>query len=73
MRRVAAVIVPLDSLSPDRFDTGPILKRLAAALDVTVGEAVRVAVRRMHQEQIGVDLMTPPTDIDVDWLDADLG
>ena len=31
MRRVAAVIVPLDSLSPDRFDTGPILKRLAAA------------------------------------------
>ena len=54
-------------------DTHRELKRLAADLDVTVGEAVRVAVRRMHQEQIGVDLMTPPTDIDVDWLDADFG
>jgi Fic family protein len=43
-----AVIQPLDSLSPDRFDTGPILKRLAAA-SRQLAELKGVAASIPHQ------------------------
>ena len=48
------------------------LKLLAEALGTTVGEAVRVAVRHMRQEQIGRQLASPSTPDDQAWLDADL-
>ncbi len=49
------------------------LKSLASTLDVTVGEAVRLAVRGMRQELMGRELAATLTDEDVAWLDADLG
>jgi len=49
------------------------LKRLAADLGTTVGEAVALAVRRFRQDQIGRQLAAPLTAADVDWLDAELG
>lgn len=49
------------------------VKRLADDMHVTVGEAVRFAVRRMRQEQMGIDLAAELTPNEVAWLDADLG
>ena len=49
------------------------LKRLAASLGTSVGDTVALAVRRMRQDQIGVDLRNDLSAEEVDWLDADLG
>ena len=49
------------------------LKRLAADLGTTVGEAVAVAVRRFRQDQIGRQLASPLVDAEIEWLDAELG
>jgi hypothetical protein len=49
------------------------LKRLASELGSTVGETVALAVRRLRQDRIGVDLKASLTGAEVDWLDADLG
>ena len=49
------------------------LKRLAAELGSTVGETVALAVRRLRQDQIGVELRVPLVSGEAAWLDADLG
>ncbi len=49
------------------------LKRLAADLDVTVGETVALAVRRLRQDRIGEDLTASLTSDEADWLDAEVG
>lgn len=49
------------------------LKRLALELGSTVGETVALAVRRLRQDRIGVELKTPLTGGEIDWLDADFG
>ncbi len=49
------------------------LKRLASELGSSVGDTVALAVRRLRQEQIGVQLSAELTDDETDWLDADLG
>ena len=49
------------------------LKRLAAALDATVGDTVALAVRRLRQDRIGAELRCDLTDEESAWLDADLG
>ena len=49
------------------------LKRLASELEVSVGEAVRIAVRRATQERIGAQLAAELASEDNAWLDADLG
>ena len=49
------------------------LKRLAAELNTTVGNAVSLAVRALRQDRIGQDLHTVLRDDEAAWLDADLG
>lgn len=49
------------------------LKRLAGELGTTVGETVALAVRRLRQDRIGVELTAVLTENEVGWLDADLG
>jgi Arc/MetJ-type ribon-helix-helix transcriptional regulator len=49
------------------------LKRMADDLHLSVGETVRYAVRRLHQEQMGSQLNAALTEQEVAWLDADLG
>lgn len=49
------------------------LKRLASELGSTVGETVALAVRRLRQDRIGVELKATLSGAEVDWLDADLG
>jgi hypothetical protein len=49
------------------------LKRLAAELHTTVGNAVTLAVRVLRQDQVGAELVQPSQDDEVLWLDADLG
>jgi hypothetical protein len=49
------------------------LKVLAAALGVSVGDTVALAVRRLRQDRIGTDLAQGLSAEEVDWLDADLG
>ena len=49
------------------------LKKLAAALDTTVGAVVALAIRRLRQERIGQELSAPLTAEETDWLNADLG
>jgi hypothetical protein len=49
------------------------LKRLAAEMHTTVGNAVSLAVRALRQDRVGSDLATPLRDDEVAWLDADLG
>lgn len=58
-----------------RIDVGTHLelKKLAAALGVSVGDTVALAVRRLRQDRIGVDLSQGLSAEEVDWLDADLG
>lgn len=49
------------------------LKKLAEALGTSVGDTVALAVRRLRQDQIGSELRAELTEVEVDWLDADLG
>lgn len=48
------------------------LKRLASELGVSVGEAIRIVVRRTAQERIGVQLGAELSSDENEWLDADL-
>ena len=59
--------VRIDSATHDE------LKRLAAELGTTVGNAVSLAVRALRQDQIGSQLKTDLTPPEVDWLNADIG
>jgi hypothetical protein len=54
-------------------ETHEALKRLAEELGATVGETVAIAIRRLAQRRMGVELGAPLTQAEVDWLDADLG
>lgn len=49
------------------------LKRLAAELNTTVGNAVTLAVRALRQDRIGSDLGADLRDDEGAWLDAELG
>lgn len=49
------------------------IKRLATDLGATVGETVALAVRRLRQERMGLELAAPLGDDEVAWLDAELG
>ena len=49
------------------------LKRLAAEMSTTVGNAVTLAVRALRQDRIGSDLRSPLDADEALWLDADLG
>jgi hypothetical protein len=49
------------------------LKRLAAELNITVGNTVTLAVRALRQDRIGEDLRAALRDDEAAWLDADLG
>ena len=49
------------------------LKRLAAELNTTVGNAVTLAVRALRQDRIGSELNTSLRKDETAWLDADLG
>lgn len=49
------------------------LRRLAAELHTTVGNAVSLAVRALRQDRVGADLAVSLRDDEVAWLDADLG
>jgi hypothetical protein len=49
------------------------LKRLAAELNTTVGNAVTLAVRALRQDRIGADLAGGLRDDEAAWLDAELG
>ena len=74
MRRNLHILGRVQSVSI-RVDvvTHEALKRLAAGMDMTVGETVAIAARRLRQERIGSELRTPLTPEEVDWLDADVG
>ena len=54
-------------------DTHIALKRIAADEHVSLGEAVRLAVRRYDQSSMGVQLSVDPREDETAWLDADLG
>lgn len=54
-------------------DTHQELRRLAEELQLSVGETVRYAVRRLQQSQIGSQLADALTEEEVQWLDADFG
>jgi len=64
--------MPSTSVRVDR-ETHEELKKLARDLGTTVGEAVAIAARRLHQQRIGRDLSAPLTEDETSWLDADLG
>jgi hypothetical protein len=49
------------------------IKRLAAELGTSVGETVALAVKRLRQDQIGVELRAELTAEELGWLDAELG
>lgn len=49
------------------------IKRLAKDMNVTVGETVALAVRRLRQERLGQELAVPLRDDEAAWLDAELG
>jgi hypothetical protein len=49
------------------------LKRLAAELDTTVGNAVTLAVRALRQDHIGRELQSELRSDETAWLDAELG
>jgi hypothetical protein len=49
------------------------LKRLAAALNTTVGNTVTLAVRALRQDRVGDDLRAPLREDESGWLDAELG
>lgn len=49
------------------------LKKLAASMEASVGDTVALAVRRLRQDQIAVEMSRELTSEDLVWLDADLG
>ena len=49
------------------------LKKLAAALETTIGATVALAVRHLSQEHMGAQLNRELTPEDIAWLDAGLG
>jgi hypothetical protein len=49
------------------------LKRLAAELGTTVGNAVTLAVRALRQDRVGQELTAGLRADETAWLDADLG
>jgi len=49
------------------------LKRLAAELHTTVGNAVTLAVRALRQDRVGAELAGPLRDDETAWLGAELG
>lgn len=49
------------------------LKMLAAHRGATVGETVKLAVRRLRQDLIGEQLRGGLSESESTWLDADLG
>ena len=49
------------------------LKRLAAALNTTVGNTVSLAVRALRQDRVGADLAGALRGDESAWLDAHLG
>lgn len=49
------------------------LKRLAAELNTTVGNAVTLAVRALRQDRIGNELNGSLRKDEAAWLDAELG
>jgi len=49
------------------------LKRLAAAMNTTVGNTVSLAVRALRQDRIGTELNGPLSQVEAAWLDVDLG
>lgn len=49
------------------------LKRLAAALQTTVGNTVSLAVRALRQDRMGAELRAPLREDESTWLDADGG
>ena len=60
-------------LGPDRFRHPQCVEAHRADEHVSVGEAVRLAVRRYDQSSIGVQLAVAPREDEAAWLDADLG
>ena len=46
------------------------LKKLATLLGSSIGDTVALAVRRLHQEQIGSELAAELTPAEIGWLDA---
>ncbi|MDQ3312038.1 MAG: hypothetical protein M3517_08030 [Actinomycetota bacterium] len=54
-------------------DTHRELKRLATSLGSSVGDTVALAVRRLRQDQLGVELRAQLRADESDWLDAELG
>jgi predicted transcriptional regulator len=65
--RMQSTSVRIDS------DTHRALKRIAHDEHVSVGEAVRLAVRRYNQSSMGAELAVDPGAEETAWLDADLG
>lgn len=63
--------MPRTSVTIDT-DTHRALKRIARDEDITVGEAVRLAVRRYDQVTMGSELAQPIPPDEVSWLDPDL-
>lgn len=53
-------------------DTHRTLKRIAADEHVSVGEAVRLAVRRYDQSAMGAQLAVDPRADEAAWLDASI-
>jgi len=53
-------------------DTHSALKRIAHDEHVSVGEAVRLTVRRYDQALMGAQLAVEPGEDETVWLDADL-
>lgn len=49
------------------------LKRLAAELGTSMGDTVALAVRRLRQDRIGVELRADLDEAETAWLDADFG
>ncbi len=49
------------------------LKRIASELDLSVGQTVRYAIRRLEQSRIGEQLASELSAAESQWLDADLG
>lgn len=49
------------------------LKELADDLDLTVGNTVALAVRRLRQDRMGEQLARPLDAEEIAWLDADFG
>lgn len=54
-------------------DTHRELKQLAASLGSSVGDTVALAVRRLRQDQLGVELRAQLRADESDWLDAEFG